>query len=198
LNSIDVPQSIIRLKRLNPSMHPIINYDKLVGSLRLPLGITGSLVLMLICLNMIPQYAQTTFNMVYAGSIKGKFDKADFIIKDFGIGDDGNPFLTVQGKAGETVPKEESLGYSYVFVTDNGTYAVSSDWMYPKWHTHGITLDENNCIGSMNMKDGAEVGDAVKVTKTSATKVDKVMTVQFRVNDKDGSICVDKLFDSAP
>jgi hypothetical protein len=147
---------------------------------------------------MISQYAQTTFNMVYAGSIKGKFDEADFIIKDFGIGDDGNPFLTVEGKAGETVPQEENLGYSYVFVTNNGTFAVTSDWMYPKWHTHGITLDENNCIGSMNMKDGAEVGDAVKVTKTSATKVDKVMTAQFSINDKDGSICADKIFDSAP
>jgi hypothetical protein len=48
------------------------------------------------------------------------------------------------------------------------------------------------------MKDGAEVGDAVKVTKTSATKVDKVMTAQFSINDKDGSICADKIFDSAP
>ncbi len=179
-------------------MHRIINCGKLVGSLRLSLGISVSLVLMFNCLNMISQYAQTPFNMVYAGSIKGKFDEADFIIKDFGIGDDGNPFLTVEGKVGGTVPQEENLGYSYVFVTDNGTFAVTSDWMYLKWHTHGITLDENNCIRSMNMKDGAEVGDAVKVTKTSATKVDKVMTAQFSINDKDGSICADKIFDSAP
>jgi hypothetical protein len=147
---------------------------------------------------MIPQYAQSTFNIVYAVINKGKFNEADFIIKDFGVGSDGNPFLTVQGKAGGTVPQEENLGYSYVFATDNGTYAVTSDWMYPKWHTHGITLDQNNCIVSMNMKGGAEVGDTVKVTKTSATKVDRVMTAQFSINDRDGSICADKIFDSAP
>jgi hypothetical protein len=81
-------------------------------------------------------------------------------------------------------PQEENLGYSYVFVTDNGTYAVTSDWMYPKWHTHGITLDANNCIGSMDMKGGNEVGDAVKVTKSKATKVYKV--------------CATKIFDSSP
>ena len=25
-----------------------------------------------------------------------------------------------------------------VFVTNEGTYAVSSDWMYTKWHTHEL------------------------------------------------------------
>ncbi|MFI5425273.1 MAG: hypothetical protein ACHQXG_10845 [Nitrososphaerales archaeon] len=40
----------------------------------------------------------------------------DFMIKDFGIGNDGNPFLTVEGKAGGTIPDKEDIGYAYVFV----------------------------------------------------------------------------------
>jgi hypothetical protein len=70
--------------------------------------------------------------------------------------------------------------------------------MYPKWHTHRITLDENNCIGAIDMKGGAEVGNLVKVTKTNATKVDKVMTAEFTINNHDGSICASKVFDSVP
>lgn len=127
-----------------------------------------------------------------------KFNKDDFTIKDFGIGDDGNLFLTVEGKAGGTIPDKEDIGYAYVFFTNNGTYAVSSDWMYTKWHIHELTLDENNCVRSMNMNggEGAYIDDVIKVTKTDATKVDKVMTAQFIIDND--SICVNKIFDSAP
>ena len=149
-------------------------------------------------MNMISQYPHTKLNISYAANIKTKFNEADFVIQNFGMGADGNPFLTVKGKAGGTVPQEENLGYAYVFLTDDGTYAVTSDWMYPKWHTHEMTLDNNNCIGSIDMKGGAEVTDKVKLTKTNATKVKKVMTAAFRISDKDGSICADKIFDIAP
>jgi hypothetical protein len=70
--------------------------------------------------------------------------------------------------------------------------------MYPKWHTHKITLDEKDCIGSMDMKGGAEVSNMVKVTKTNASEVNKVMTAEFTINDDDGSICPTRIFDSAP
>jgi hypothetical protein len=127
------------------------------------------------------------------------FNKDDFIIKDFGIGDDGNPFLAVEGKAGGTIPEKKDTGYAYVFVTDNGTYAVSSDWMYTRWHTHELTLDEKNCVESMNMNvGGASVSDVVKLTKTNATKLDKVLTAEFTINNLDGSICATKIFDSVP
>ena len=137
--------------------------------------------------------------IAFAVAKKSKFNEDDFMIKDFGIADDGNPFLAVEGTAGGSIPQKENVGYAYVFVTDNGTYAVSSDWMYAQWHTHGLTLDQNNCVQSMDMKGGgAEVGNMVKVTKTDATKVDKVMTAEFTINDSDGSICATKIFDSAP
>jgi hypothetical protein len=151
--------------------------------------------------NMIPQYAQISVvnNIAFAGGNNGKFDAADFMIRNFGIGDDGNPFLTVEGKAGGSKPGKENIGYAYVFVTDNGTYAVSSDWMYTKWHTHGITLDDKNCVTSMDMNVGRpDVSNAVKVTNTNAAKVYKVMTDEFTINKNDGSICATKIFDSAP
>jgi hypothetical protein len=55
-------------------------------------------------------------NVARAAKSQTKFNKDDFTIKDFGIGDDGNPFLTVQGKAGGTIPDKEDTGYAYVFV----------------------------------------------------------------------------------
>jgi hypothetical protein len=136
--------------------------------------------------------------IAFAVGNRSKFNEDDFMIKDFGIGVDGNPFLAVEGIAGRSIPQKDNVGYTYVFVTDNGTYAVSSDWMYPQWHTHGLTLDQNNCVQCMNMKGAAEVGSMVKVTKIDATKVDKVMTAEFTINNSDGSICATKIFDSAP
>ena len=137
-------------------------------------------------------------NIAFAGEEESKFNESDFIIKDVGVGDEGNPFLTVEGTAGGTIPQKENLAYAYVFVTDNGTYTVTSDWMYTKWHTHGITLDENNCVVSMNNSGDADVRDLVKVIKTNVTKVDKVMTTEFTINKSDGSFCASKIFDSAP
>jgi len=137
-------------------------------------------------------------NIAFAGEEESKFNEGDFMIKDFGVGDDGNPFLTVEGTAGGTIPQKENLAYAYVFVTDNGTYIVTSDWMYIEWHTHGITLDENNCVVSMNNSGDADVRDMVKVIKTNVTRVDKVMTTEFTINKSDGSFCASKIFDSAP
>jgi hypothetical protein len=136
--------------------------------------------------------------IAFAVGKKSKFNEGDFKIKNFGVGNDGNPYLTVDGIPGRSIPQKDNLGYAYVFVTDNGIYAVTSDWMYPQWHAHKITLDQNNCVGSINMKGGAEVGDMVKVTKTDETKVDKVITEEFIVNNLDGSICPAVIFDSAP
>lgn len=181
------------------SMSGIINCDQLVKCVPCWAIIMLGIVPIYIFLNTIPHYGQGPLvdNIAFAVDNGGKFNETDFIIKDFGIGTDGNPFLTVVGKAGGTIPQSEDLGYAYVFVTDNGIYSVASDWMYPKWHTHVITLDEKNCVGSIDMKGGAEVGDTVKVTNTNAKRVDKVMTAEFTINKVDGSICADKIFDSA-
>lgn len=127
---------------------------------------------------------------------ESKFNESDFIIKHFGI---GNPFLAVEGTTGGTIPQKENSVYAYVFVISNGTFSVSSDWMYPQWHTHELTLDEKNCVTSMKMDGGgAEIEEVVKLTETNATDIQRVMTVEFALSSQDGSFCVTKIFDSIP
>ena len=71
--------------------------------------------------------------------------------------------------------------------------------MYTKWHIPELKQGEENCVESMNMNAGAgaEVNDTVKVTKTNATKLEKVMTAEFTISIEDGSVCATKIFDSA-
>ena len=148
----------------------------------------------LVCLN-----TAATSNVVTAQ------EEADFKIKDSGI-TDGTPWLTVEGKAGGSKPQNASQIYAYAFVTDNGTYAVASHGVEDsaevandtQWHAHGVTLDEINCVEKLNDDGDAEVNDMVKVTNITATKVDKVMTAVLGINNADASVCVEKVFDSAP
>ena len=138
------------------------------------------------------------YKAVFAGTKKTKFNGADFMIKNFGIDKDGFPFINVEGTPGGTIPQKKNTGYAYIFVTNSGTFAVSSDWMYPQWHTHEITLDENDCVKSMKMNSGGtEVEDVIKLTETNATNVRKVMTAEFALGKSDVSICATKIFDSA-
>lgn len=135
----------------------------------------------------------------FAGAKKTKFNSADFKIKKFGIDKGGFPYIEVEGIPGGSVPQKEDTGYAYVFETNKGTYAVSSDWMYPQWHTHEITLDDKDCVKSMKMNSGgAEIANVVKLTKTNATHVNKAMTAEFTLGESDGSICATRIFDSDP
>jgi hypothetical protein len=65
-----------------------------------------------------PLFVNTSIvnNVTRAAKSQTKFNKDDFMIKDFGIGNDGNPFLTVERKAGVTISDKEDTGYAYVFV----------------------------------------------------------------------------------
>ena len=159
---------------------------------------TCLLILLLSAWTLILVNAMVSHNISFAASNERKFNESDFMIKDFGIGSDGNPFLIVEGTAGGTIAQKENTALMYIFVTDNGTYGAMSDWSYTKWHSYGITLDENNCMITLNNKGGAEVDDVIRLTKTNATKVDKVMTAEYSINDSDVSICPTKIFDSAP
>lgn len=133
------------------------------------------------------------------------FNEADFRIKDFGV-KDGTPWLSVEGKARESTPENASQIYAYAFVTDKGIYAVASHGVEDsaevendtEWHSHGVTLDENNCVSKLNDDGDAEVNDMVKVTNVTVTKVDKVMTAQLGINNADASVCVEKVIDFAP
>jgi hypothetical protein len=133
------------------------------------------------------------------------FNEADFKIKDFGI-INGNPWIIVEGKAGGSTPQNESRIYAYTFVTDNGTFAVMSH-LYEdtdevendtQWHTHRVTLDDKDCVAEINDNGDTEVSDLVKVTNVITRNISNVFTAELTLNNTDSSICVTKVFDSAP
>ncbi len=129
----------------------------------------------------------------------------DLTITDFGIDDGDNPFLTVGGTAGETVPDETGDIYAYVFFTDDGIYAVTSHTGIEDssevdddadWHAHKIQLNNNNCITDLKEDGNAALdGDTVSVEDTDASDVDKVLTAVLSA-EKKGGVCVAKVFDS--
>ena len=136
---------------------------------------------------------------------QNNLNEADFKIKDFGI-INGNPWIIVEGKAGGSIPQNASLIYAYTFVTDNGTFAVMSHAYEDtdevendtQWHTHRVILDDKNCVTEINDNGDTEVNDLVKVTNIITTNVSKVFTAELALNNTDSSICVTKVFDSAP
>jgi hypothetical protein len=136
---------------------------------------------------------------------QNQLNEADFKIKEFGV-KDGKPWLTVEGKAGASTPQNASQIYAYAFVTDKGIFGVVSHGVEDsaevandtQWHSHGVTLDDKNCVSKLNEDGDAEVTDTVGVANTNATKVDKVMTALLGINNADAKVCVEKVFDSKP
>lgn len=127
----------------------------------------------------------------------------DLTITDFGIDGDGNPFITVEGTAGETVPDETGDIYAYVFFTDDGIYAVTS---HPgiedssevgddeEWHAHKVTLNGDNCVKSLDEDGNASLdGNTVTVEDTDADSVDNVLSAVLSA-EKKGGVCVAKVF----
>jgi hypothetical protein len=137
---------------------------------------------------------------------EGKLNENDFKIKDAGF-KDGKPWLTVEGKAGGSTPDNASQIYGYAFVTDKGIFAVVSHGVEvpddstevandTEWHTHGVTLDSKKCVTKLTEDGNAEVNGEIKVANVTATKVDTVMTALLGLNNADGKVCVEKVFDS--
>jgi hypothetical protein len=129
----------------------------------------------------------------------------DFDIRGAGLDDNGDPYIRVSGAAGGTTSDTEGTIYGYVFITDAGIYAVTSHGGIEdseevgddeQYHAHLVTLDENNCVTSIE-EDGDAVlhNNRVTVTGTDATEVDQVLTVELTASD-DG-ICVTEVFDTA-
>jgi hypothetical protein len=137
---------------------------------------------------------------------QNQLNEADFKVKDFGI-EDGKPWITVEGKAGASTPQNLSQIYVYVFGTDNGMFAVASHGVEDsaevendtQWHSHGgVTLDEKKCLVGTDLNDDgtAAVADRIEIGNITATKVDSVTTALLGINNADGSICIEKVFDS--
>ena len=139
------------------------------------------------------------------GAFAAKVNEQDFELVDFGIDDDGNPFMTVEGKAGGTKSTDAEVIYAYVFVTNDGIYAVTSHGgedseqveVDSKYHTHLIELDGDNCI--THIEDAGNVKlkqDTVTLTETDASELDAVKAVKLTVNN--GNVCVDQVFSELP
>lgn len=150
---------------------------------------------------------------VYAGA--GSPSPPDLTIDEFGIDEDGNPFLTVEGTAGGTIPDEKDEGdiYAHVFVTDKGVFVVAahpgfadSNEQPPQeaWHGHGLELTEDQppCIVENSINDDGEaVVEGKTVTLDTSdldeedrpTEVESVLTAVLSAETK-GGICVVKVF----
>jgi len=134
---------------------------------------------------------------------QNSFNEGDFKIKDFGV-INGNPWLTVEGKAGGSKPQNASLIYSYIFVSGNGTFAVMSHLFDDtdevendtQWHTHRITLDDKNCVSQINDNGDTEINGLIKVTNVIVAQVNKVMTAELTLNNTNSVMCITKVFDS--
>ncbi len=136
---------------------------------------------------------------------KGDATNPDFDIRSAGIDDKGDPYIRVSGVAGGTTSDTEGTIFAYVLITDAGIYAVTSHEGIEdstevgddeQYHAHLVTLDENNCVTSIQ-EDGNAVlhNKKVTVTGTDATQVNTVLTVELTASD-DG-ICVTEVFDTA-
>jgi len=136
---------------------------------------------------------------------RGDSTNPDFDIRGAGVDDNGDPYIRVSGDAGGTTSDTEGIIFAYVFFTDAGIYAVTSHGGIEdstevdddeQYHAHLVTLDENNCVTSIE-EDGNAVlhNKRVTVTGTGATEVNQVLTVELTASD-DG-ICVTEVFDTA-
>ena len=124
----------------------------------------------------------------------------DFDINSFSMDSQGNPYLTVYGSAGQTVPEQAGVIYAYIFFTDNGIYAVTSHVLEDstevgndvQWHAHKITLLDNTCVTSV-LEDGWAVVDGKRVTVagTGASSISSVMTAELT------GTCITEVFDAA-
>ncbi|HEX5920711.1 MAG TPA: hypothetical protein VFY55_02925 [Nitrososphaeraceae archaeon] len=142
--------------------------------------------------------------MMTAPGLYASTSSEGFKIQTFGIDDDGNPFLTVNGQAGGKTPDKTGDIFAYVFFTDDGIYAVTS---HPgvedskeveddeDWHAHKVKLDSNNCVTSLKEQGDALLdGDKVSVENTKATEVTKVLTALLVAEGDE--VCVEEVFDS--
>ncbi len=121
--------------------------------------------------------------------ISDKNWKKSFKITSYGTDKNGNPYMTVEGMAGEFEPEDESSIYAYVFVTKQGTYAVTShmgndtpDEEHDEldWHAHKITLDRKNCITSLNSEGEFEMmTNRVTLLDTGTSSVSEAMAFEF-------------------
>lgn len=133
------------------------------------------------------------FASLHAISLQQK----DYTIKDFGI-KDGTPFMLVEGTAGGSYdPSMGDEGYeAYVFDTDKGIFQVSvAEGVYkngtPYYLTDQVSVKNvkiNECLSTAATDSIPSLANhTVGYVDQNAnfTKVNKVYTIQIRIDDPD-------------
>lgn len=120
----------------------------------------------------------------------------------------GVPYIKVRGRAGGSraqVGSNEIL--AYVFVTDAGTYAITSHSFKDSieqrregdtsYHGHMVTLDNTSCVSSINDKSFPYFTlQRVFLLGAWVKRIDAVLTARLTVTDR--GVCVDKVYDQQP
>ena len=141
----------------------------------------------------------------------------DFDLARYGFKKNGDPYIAVYGKAGQTLPSGEHTAYAYVIYTDTGIYASDSheaqhadneDVANKSWHGHKIEFNDEGCIDEIGaFKSEAMIKNhRVIITDTGATQIFKAQTVELEImvddpdNPPPGTTCivrVAQVFDEA-
>ncbi|MEO9294744.1 MAG: hypothetical protein ABI347_03995 [Nitrososphaera sp.] len=141
----------------------------------------------------------------------------DFDLKRYGFKENGDAYVAVYGKAGQTLPSGLHTAYAYVIYTDTGIYASDSheaqhadseQTANKSWHGHKIVFGDDGCIDEIgSFKSEASIKNhRVIIKDTNATKIFKAQTVhlEIQVDDPDnpppGVTCLVKVvevFDEA-
>jgi hypothetical protein len=139
---------------------------------------------------------------------------SNFDITSFGVARN-NAYLNLAGEAGGSVPEEEGMIYAYVFLTNKGTYAVTShhgndtpgeDHEDLEWHAHKVVLDHDGCIESITPDGETQLsGDTITLKEVKVKDVFAVITAQLEAHsdeedehEHDGdATCVSDVFDVA-
>ena len=129
---------------------------------------------------------------------------------DFDITDVDGFSMTVTGDAGETIPKDQSHVFAYVFVLDSSdptttrAYAVTSHYAEDsddvendiEWHTHNVEL-QNGCVSAIS--DVGILTTLVGRTVTANGAIGNVvlgLTAVLNIDRDAGSVCVQKVIDT--
>ncbi|HEY7507654.1 MAG TPA: hypothetical protein VH677_00870 [Nitrososphaera sp.] len=141
----------------------------------------------------------------------------DFDLKRYGFKKNGDAYVAVYGRAGQTLPAGEHTAYAYVIFTDTGIYASDSheaqhadneEVANKSWHGHKIEFNEEGCIDEIGaFKSEAHIKNhRVIITDTGATQIFKALTVELEIlvddpdNPPPGTTCivrVAQVFDEA-
>lgn len=141
----------------------------------------------------------------------------DFDLKRYGFKKNGDAYVAVYGKAGQTLPSGEHTAYAYVIYTDAGIFASDSheaqhadseEVANKSWHGHKVEFNEEGCVDEIGsfLSEAKIKNHRVIIKDTGATQIFKALTVELEIlvddpdNPPPGTTCIARVvqvFDEA-